>query len=282
MSLCWYEGHGDTKHKLANWPDFDADAGRELCKQRKKSAGADPKSTISIKSFVDEAYTPAYALEHKNTKHLDTLKPFRRPVWRSRAHRDQSGTVGRIPDRTQARRHQGVDDQSQPGRSRCVALVRGSQKYLDRHPLRGIPRLKVEQENRVRYLTDAEENAAKGRARRARDEAARGTHLGEQVARERAYELLEDLSNLPYADHIKPMVLLSLNTGLRQGELFSLLWADVVNDAVITVQSGKAKSRRTVTFRSTGSARGRDVHGASQTGGAGYVFASVTVNRSTT
>src|SRR5262249_11788771 len=64
--------------------------------------------------------------------------------------------------------------------------------------------------------------------------------------RARDYKLLPDLRSLPFADHLMPMVIVSLQTGMRQGEVFGLTWADVdLKAARITIHGHKAKSGTT-------------------------------------
>ncbi len=91
------------------------------------------------------------------------------------------------------------------------------------------------------YL-DAEEEQALRVALAARDArmiAARESGNAWAVAR--GHEPLPPLKH--YGDHLTPMVLVAMNTGLRRGELTSLHWdhADL-DTAVITVLAGKAKS----------------------------------------
>lgn len=275
ISLYWYQDRGAKKHKLGNWPDFDADAGRELCKQRKQASGADTTRRITLESFIADVYSPDYVLHHKNDKHLDTLKPFRR-AW-GNLDLDEI-TEDMADDWRSQRRRDGIKPSTI---NRNITALKAAlsfavrKKYLAVNPLRGMRRLKVEQENRVRYLTNDEEKALRDAvdAREAKLRLERAS--ANQWRAVRGYESLEDLSNLPFADHLKPMILVSLNTGLRQGELFSLLWADVVNDEVITVQSGKSKSLRTRHVPLNREARDTVKSWRAQTGGQGYVFASV-------
>ena len=54
---------------------------------------------------------------------------------------------------------------------------------------------------------------------------------------------MPDLRSLAFVDYLKPAVLLSINTGLRQGELLKLNWQHVNLDrAILTVIDALAKS----------------------------------------
>jgi integrase len=81
-----------------------------------------------------------------------------------------------------------------------------------------------EGESKVRYLAEAEEvrlrAAMDARELRLRDE----RNNGSKWRSERGHTLLPEIGPLEFADHIKPIVLLALNTGLRRGDLFGLKW----------------------------------------------------------
>ena len=63
---------------------------------------------------------------------------------------------------------------------------------------------------------------------------------------DRGYTLYPDLFSQTYADHLTPMVLLSMNTGLRRGEVFHLQWEDInFHTKTVTIHGGKAKNGHT-------------------------------------
>ena len=65
--------------------------------------------------------------------------------------------------------------------------------------------------------------------------------------RSRGYELLPEI--VGYSDHLTPMVLLSLNTGMRQGELFALAWEHIyLKHATLSVLASHSKGNKTRTI----------------------------------
>lgn len=118
--------------------------------------------------------------------------------------------------------------------------------FLESHPLQKLKRLKVDKRGRVRFLSFEEE----ARLRKAMI----GRELKICADRERANlwraqrnkVLLDDLSLAAYADHLQPLVLISLNTGMRRGEVFNLKWDDIsFEQKRITVEGETSKSGQT-------------------------------------
>jgi len=84
-----------------------------------------------------------------------------------------------------------------------------------------------ESEAKVRYLTDAEEQRVRD-ALDAREARLRKERVSANKWRAaRGYALKPEIGPIEYADYVKPIVLLALNTGLRRGDLFGLKWEHV-------------------------------------------------------
>lgn len=117
--------------------------------------------------------------------------------------------------------------------------------FVAEHPMRKVKRMKVDNE-RVRYLSADEEQRLRAalQAREGERRESRERHNAWHAARgsEGHPQWPED----GYTDHLMPLVLLALNTGMRRGELFSLDWRSVnLPLRLVTVEAGNAKSGRT-------------------------------------
>ena len=117
---------------------------------------------------------------------------------------------------------------------------------LGENPLAGVPRLKVDESATVRYLSEEEERCLSD-ALDAQEERMRQKRANANEWRAKyGYELFPDLSAVTFADHVKPMVLLSLKTGLRRGELFGIEWRDVdLELATLTLRGEITKNGKT-------------------------------------
>lgn len=118
-------------------------------------------------------------------------------------------------------------------------------KVIDHHPFTGVKPLKSDQRGRVRYLGADEE----ARLRQAMIE----LEKERREARERfnAWKEVRGREMLPprteeYVGHIRPIVIIAMNTGLRRGELFNLHWRDIdLQMKWLTVVGETSKSGQT-------------------------------------
>jgi integrase len=113
------------------------------------------------------------------------------------------------------------------------------QKLLSENPLAGLKRLRQVDNKRVKYLTDDEEASL----RRALDEREDALRARRESANANRAKHGQPLLPAYGGDHLKPLVLLAINTGMRRGELFGLRWRDVgLAGRRITITAANAKS----------------------------------------
>ncbi len=117
---------------------------------------------------------------------------------------------------------------------------------IDNHPLRELKQLPEDKSGITRFLTSEEEI----RLREALDE--RQCQQREKRTRfnewrkTRHHEVLPSLISISFTDHVKPIVLLALNTGMRRGELFNLKTEHInFQQKFLTVEGSGAKSGNT-------------------------------------
>lgn len=125
----------------------------------------------------------------------------------------------------------------------CLTYWKKSTKAA-KHPLEGLESVKVADDERVRYLTP-DEAARLRQALADRDaKAAEERRSANQWRGDRGHELLPEITG--YCDHITPLVLLAMNTGMRRGELFGLDWRQIdIEHKTLTILAGGAKTGRT-------------------------------------
>ena len=100
---------------------------------------------------------------------------------------------------------------------------------------------KVDRKGRPRFLSEPEEARLRD-ALRAREEKLRGKRQRFNEWRATRGLRVFEARAAPYSDHLEPIVLLVLNSGLRRGELFNLEWRDIdFRRRMLTVRAAAAK-----------------------------------------
>ncbi len=115
---------------------------------------------------------------------------------------------------------------------------------LTENPMRRVDKPRIDRRGKVRFLDEAEESQLRV-ALEHRDHAMKSAREVTNRRRlRRGQPLLSPFRH--FSDHLAPAVLLTINTGLRRGELLKLRWASVdFNRRLLTVEGRNAKSRQT-------------------------------------
>ncbi len=213
------------------------DASRVIKKEKRRTLG----------SFITDDYAPTSLSNLKRGKEtLLRLQSCFSDLWSEPLERISVGLL----DKWRSKRIASGTKVSTVNRD-IAALRSALTKAVDwdllpTHPLKRLKQLKEAKDPIVRYLDEDEEgrllNALEVREERIRAE----RRSANAWRRERGYREHPDLDSVAFADHLKPMVLLSLHTGLRRGELFALRWHDVdIGNEIITLRGSENKSGRT-------------------------------------
>lgn len=255
-AMTYYAEYGRGKRIAIGRSDLIApDKARERAKDILAGAqfGQDPMEerrlakAHTLRSFIAEVYAPwaeanirtadatvarlrASFAEHLDKK-LGDLTPWIIEKWR--ATRIKEGAKPATVNRD-------LDDLNS---SLTKAVAWG---LLEINPIAAVKRSRIDNSRSPRFL-GADEEARLRRALDDREERIRRQRDSSNSWRAaRGYELLPDVRASAFADYLKPLVLLSLHTGMRRGELFALTWRSVdLNVGRITVHGATAKSGTT-------------------------------------
>lgn len=262
-TIRWTKPDGSRGRRvLGYWPDTNPGEARELAKKalrdvektgdttadvlerrRRKTEAQQIVGTPTLAAFIKDRYSDWLAA---NTRSSDaTLARLRRSFQDHQELPLSDFTAWIIEKWRSGRLKAGIGASTI---NRDLSALRGlfsralEWGVIAEHPMRTVKALQAPS-GKVRWLSDDEEIRLRAAldVREERERAGRASANAWRAAR--GYDLMPDLRGVPFVDHLKPAVLVSLNTGLRQGELLKLNWSHVSLDrAILTVVDALSKS----------------------------------------
>ncbi|GAB0061227.1 tyrosine-type recombinase/integrase [Pseudomonas syringae] len=208
------------------------------------SQGRKGAALPSLRDFIDETYLPWFKAHHRgHDKTQHTLANNFESIMPQRI----DAITGRDLEQIRTTWLQAGNKPSTVNRkmgsisgvfSRAVEW-----EYLEAHPMAKLSALKVDSKGKVRYLADDESKRLREALDARQDEARAERDSANKWRTDRGKPELASLQLVEFTDHLKPMVLVSLNTGMRRGELFDLKWPAVnFTTKTITVVGDNTKT----------------------------------------
>jgi integrase len=243
-----------AKHFLANLA-----VGKDLHVKEK------PVRKLTLGEFIEKIYAPQY-------------RPSKHTLWRLTAHFKEkfwNRPIDSIAVKDiQIWRNQRLDAGTKAAtiNKDCGALIAALNKAEDEgtikeNPLKKLRRLpeegvsdEADSQEIIRYLSDDE----RSRLYDALDSREKRTRLARNTP-----------DTAAFADHVKPMVIISLASGIRRGSLFGLLWGDIDFDRnTLTLRPSNVKSKKKTVLPMSTDTRKTLLAWREQTNNDGLVFPS--------
>lgn len=231
---------------LAEISEHGAPAG--LVAKRRNLARADGTLIVTLRDFIDHRLEDHLRTHNKAWR--DTLGRLRRS-WAKLLDKPMSEITPWEVERERAARLKAGVSIGTCNRD-LVALKSALSRALawdliDVHPLTKVKPKSDPHSGVVRYLGsiegDPHEERRLRKALAARDAEAIEARARTVQGGRAQHADLALIAPDGFADHLTPMVLMAMNTGLRLGELTAVTWADVdLKRKLLTVQAGYAKS----------------------------------------
>jgi integrase len=201
---------------------------------------------LTLGQFIDEAYVPWVKANRPRTA-ANTLEKLKRHFGTWFAEPLSTITVERIELWKIRRVNTGrVPTTVMRDIFTLSSVLRRAVRLgkLADNPVRWVDKPRIDRRPKIRFLDQQEESRVRT-ALNARDAEMREARGSANAWRQEREEVL--LPSLPhFGDHLTPAVLLSMNTGLRRGELLALKWDSIdFGRRILTVEGGTSKSRQT-------------------------------------
>jgi integrase len=205
------------------------------------------KKAETLRQFLDVSYGPWLKANRKSAENpLQRLKTAFEPF----LDRKLSAVTPWAIEKGVA---EGRKEKNRPAyRNRDLACLKSALNkavawhLIESNPLAGVRLAKIDTNKQLRILSADEEKRLMD-ALDARDRDKRAARRRYNIwCKARHLPELPSFDDVAYPDHATPMVLLSLHTGIRRGEMFNLEWRDVdLRGATLAVRGEVAKSGHT-------------------------------------
>jgi integrase len=190
----------------------------------------------TLQEFIENEYKPWVLAHHKRggktiasiihcfnklfSKSLTEITPVILEQWRSKRVNDgiSNATINR-----------------DIGTLKSAMTKAAEWGYIKENPLKNLKLFKVDRAPKVRYLSVEEETRLRQVLLDCESLLIDSRKSGNHWRKERGYSLLPEIREEESFDYLMPMVLISINTGLHQGELFNLAWdmIDLSEESII-------------------------------------------------